>query len=234
MGKTLSEWLTDKGIAETNNKGEGDTLPMNNVNWYDALVFCNKMSIAENLTPVYKLAGSTNPDSWGTVPTNAAEDASIRVFWDAVEWNHEANGYRLPTEAEWEYACRAGTTTRYNTGDTTADLERAAWYGEGSSGHIHPVGTKTANNWGIFDMHGNVAELCWDLYLAAYYASSPAADPLGPASNTNGNRVNRGGAATNPALNEPRTNDVAYSARRMNGNALRSAVNGFRLVRNAP
>ncbi len=103
--------------------------------------------------------------------------------------------YRLPTEAEWEYACRSGTTTRYYFGDDSADLGDYAWYRgntEGmGEGRTHRVGEKRPNAWGLYDMHGNVLEWCSDWYGSDYYANSPLEDPTGPESGSQ--RVARGG-----------------------------------------
>jgi formylglycine-generating enzyme required for sulfatase activity len=234
MGKTLAEWITANGINSDNNRGEGDTLPMNNVNWCDAVMFCNKLSAQEGLTPVYTLNGSANPDDWGPVPINTS-DAELKALWNTMTWNREANGWRLPTEAEWEYACRAGTTTRYNTGDNWTDLLSAAWCAEnsGTTPALQPVGTKTANVWGLYDMHGNVFEWCWDFY-ASPYASEAQTDPAGPATNSNGNRVERGGAFNNARPTEASTtNNFFFCARRMNSSMIRSFNTGFRIVRNA-
>ncbi len=99
-----------------------------------------------------------------------------------------ARVYRLPTEAEWEYACRAGTTTRYYFGDDTGDLGEYASY---SDRRIHPIGQKRPNAWGLYEMHGNVFEWCSDWFSEDYYANSPLEDPTGPESGSD--RVIRGG-----------------------------------------
>jgi formylglycine-generating enzyme required for sulfatase activity len=108
-------------------------------------------------------------------------------IWDAVEIVPGSNGYRLPTEAQWEYACRAGTTTAYNTGDTVSD--DTGWYGENSGRRTRQVGLKPPNAWGLFDMHGNVYDWCWDRF--GTYSSDPQTDPEGPISGSD--RVIRGG-----------------------------------------
>jgi formylglycine-generating enzyme required for sulfatase activity len=104
----------------------------------------------------------------------------------------EGKTYRLPTEAEWEYACRAGSTTRFNAGDDDNALDGAGWYGGNSENKTHPVGQKKPNAWGLYDMHGNVWEWCQDWCGEDYYKSSPTNDPAGP--ETSAGRVLRGGA----------------------------------------
>jgi formylglycine-generating enzyme required for sulfatase activity len=160
----------------------GDDLPVECVSWYDAIVFCNKLSMREGLTPAYTISGSTNPANWGAVPTDS------NSTWDAVTVNWNASGYRLPTEAEWEYACRAGTTTAYNTGDTLTD--NTGWYSGNSENTTHAVGGKSVNAFGLYDMHGNVWEWCcdWD----GRYSSGAQTDPRGPSAGLS--RVSRGGS----------------------------------------
>ena len=130
--------------------------PVNYISWYDALVYCNKLSIKENLTPCYTINGSTDPDKWGTVPTSS--DST----WDAATCNFEANGYRLPTEAEWEWLARGGEEYTYAGSDTVGDV---AWYKINADPRgTREVKTKAANGYGLYDMSGNVFEWCWDWY----------------------------------------------------------------------
>ena len=185
MGSNPSQFSTSPEAGENQGKR-----PVERVSWYDALVFCNKLSMdaAEGLTPAYSINGSTDPDVWGLVPTGGNNGT-----WDAVIIVPGSTGYRLPTEAQWEYACRAGTTTAYNDGitDDCGDLPAVHLLGWvwNCGNKTHEVGLKTANDWGLYDMHGNVFEWCWDWYDD--YASSPSSDPTGPSSGAS--RVYRGG-----------------------------------------
>ena len=145
---------------------KGEKQPLEQVNWTDAALYCNDRSRAEGLEPCY------DEETWAC--------------------NFEASGYRLPTEAEWEYACRAGTDTEYSFGNGSQGLQIHAWFADSEAGKTHPVGQKPPNPWGLFDMHGNVAEWCNDRYAEDYYASSPAENPRGPAEGEE--RVLRGGA----------------------------------------
>lgn len=147
---------------------------------------------AQRSNPYYDLPGMAErlrkPSNPATVSWNDAQDFIRRL--------NEREGhdrYRLPTEAEWEYAARAGTTTAYSFGNDARQLGRYAWYGEDfASGATHPVGQKLPNPWGLYDVHGNVWEWVQDWYSEAYYANSPASDPPGPATGTS--RTVRGGS----------------------------------------
>ncbi len=179
----------------SSDNGDGDNYPAYYVSWYDALVYCNKRSMAEGLTPCYSISGNTDPAKWGELPT--AEDDPLRDTWDAVECNWNANGYRLPTEAEWEYASRAGDNTVASlTYSGTSDVNKLgdyAWYYVNSEGASHEVGTKTPNEFGLYDMSGNVWEWCWNWYTKSYDTETEGgSDPTGTSSGLL--RVFRGGS----------------------------------------
>jgi len=178
--------------------------PVEQMRWSDAARYCNARSELEGLTPCYDL------QTW--------------------ECNFEANGYRLPTEAEWEYACRAGTKTAYSFGDSPSKLADYAWFDKNSNGKPQPVGKKPPNPWGLCDMHGNVWEWCNDFYQVDYYQQSPEENPHGP--KTGDTKVVRGGAWKFSA-------ESCRSAYRYNENpgyadvCFGYDIYGFRCVRNA-
>ncbi len=212
----------------TEQYGVGDDYPAYYVSWYDAVVYCNRRSIAEDLTPCYAIGGETDPSKWGedgTVPTSS--DST----WNGVTCNWNANGYRLPTEAEWEYAARAGDDTTnartWSGTKTDADLEEYAWYSyEGSDSKTHQVGMLLPNAWGLHDMSGNVVELCWDWY--GDYSTESVTNPTGPTGGSSGGyRVYRGGGWRNLA------DGCTVSYRLYSDPNDRYDYVGFRLVRSA-
>jgi formylglycine-generating enzyme len=150
---TQSEWARFMP-AHTYDYGTGDNYPVYNVTWYEILAYCNKRSIASGLTPCYEISGNTDPDAWGAIP--AAADS----VWNAVVCNWTQDGYRLPTESEWEYAARGGVNNtdnyRYSGGESIDDL---GWYiGNYFPGDFsHTTGLKQPNQLGLYDMSGNVS-----------------------------------------------------------------------------
>ncbi|MDR1869424.1 MAG: formylglycine-generating enzyme family protein [Treponema sp.] len=219
---TQKQWLIVMGslpseLTTGTNYGRGDNYPVYYVSWYDALVFCNKLSILEGLTPAYSIDGKIDPDEWGPVPTK--DD----VTWNAVEMAADSNGYRLPTEAQWEYAAKGGSSASnpyriYSGSDTAGNV---AWYKTNSGNKTHEVGKKAANELGIYDMSGNVLEWCWDWNGA--YPSEAQTDPLGASSGTM--RIYRGGVWFDPIEYLP-------SVERNHGSPfMREEGMGFRIAR---
>jgi formylglycine-generating enzyme required for sulfatase activity len=222
---TQGQWQKVMGNNPSHFQNCGADCPVEQVSWNDVIDFCNKLSDLEGLTRCYSGTGN------------------------AIQWDRACTGYRLPTEAEWEYAARAGTTTALYTGPLTIagdhngpELDPIAWYG-GNSGvnysggadcsgwsnkqyssstcGTHPVARKRGNDWGLYDMLGNVWELTWDWYGS--YPSGSVTDPTGPGGGSG--RVGRGGGWSSGARG-------CRSALRGNSApGLRFVFLGFRLSR---
>ncbi len=184
---------------------KGAALPVEQVTWAQAAIYCNARSKAEGLKPCYN------------------EDTAACDF--------QADGYRLPTEAEWEYACRAGNDSDFGFGSDVRKLGDYGWFADNSGKKTHPVGEKKPNAWGLFDMHGNVAEWCNDVYDEDYYRASPAENPHGPADGKE--YVLRGGAWKSPAEALRSSSRLAESPGFSDACLARDAI-GFRCVRKAP
>jgi len=195
---TQKQWVTVMGSNPSYSKG--DDKPVEQVSWFDAVDFCNRLSAKEGLEFCYTISG-----------TNVICDFS-------------KNGYRLPTEAEWEFAARGGRLSRRYAYAGGNDAGAVAWYGGNSAGTTHAVGGKQANELGLYDVSGNVWEWCWDWYGS--YGAGVQTDPRGPSSGQY--RLLRGGSwKGNDAFLR-----ASYRDRDEPGNRLNYFL-GFRLARSA-
>jgi formylglycine-generating enzyme len=194
---TPKEWREAMGTSPASGSSMGDPYPVYNVSWYEAVECCNQLSVKEGLTPCYSGSGT------------------------AIRCNFSANGYRLPTEAEWEFATRGGTLSREYKFAGSSDATAVAWYSGNSTGQPHPVGNKAVNELGLYDMSGNVGEWCWDFHGA--YSSGPQKDPAGGTPGSG--RIERGGGSIQGVEYHRVTARAAYGPER------RYNAFGFRVVR---
>ena len=204
IGKYAVTWreyeeVINKNVVWPPNSYRYENAPICLVSWYDAVAFCNVLSKKEGLENVYIINA-----------TNVTADFS-------------RNGYRLPTEAEWEYAARGGVSSKAYIYSGSDDIDAVAWYEKNANLVLHTVGIKASNELGLYDMSGNAYEWCWDWYDSNYYADSPADNPTGPVSGSS--RVRRGGSWFSYATTCRSTNRNSIAPSNS------SSYMGFRVVR---
>ena len=195
---------------------EGDLRPVENVSWYDILVFCNKLSIMEGLTPVYTIDGVTDPSSWSYTPCRG------NTIRGDISMDRSANGYRLPTEAEWEYAACGGNRSKGYMYSGSSDIDSVGWYDDNAYS-THDVAEKEPNELGIYDMTGNVWEWVWDIH--GDYSSAAQTNPTGAIGDYDDDRVLRGGGHSSWSRN------CRNACRGLNDPDSRHDYNGFRVAR---
>ena len=223
---TQGQWRSLMGSNPSNFSRCGDDCPVETVGWFEAVAYANALSRSEGLQECYDLWSQREVPGGSCCATVFCQDVGFTV--PGLEFvGLDCQGYRLPTEAEWEYAARAGTTTAWACGSTASCLDEIAWYAFNSDSRTHPVCEMEPNAWGLYDMTGNVWEWVWD--EDDLRSLGAATDPLGPTSDAwPKNRCYRGGSF---ADDEPESRvSIRWSLKpyRCGGDI------GFRLVRTAP
>lgn len=197
METELTQDLWSFVMQYNNSSGLNNSMPADNMTWEEAVEFCNALSVIDGLNKCYSVSGGN------------------------VVWNSQANGWRLPTEAEWEYMCRAGSDKDFGG---SGEVDLLGWYSSNSGINLHPVKEKQANAWGLYDVHGNVWEWCWDWYSEDYYSLGDNTDPDGPGQGAR--KVLRGGAF-NSGVIYTRASNRTFSQAGTEGTGVRIVRNNF-------
>ena len=223
---TQIQWEARMGNKPSQSAGCGEGCPVENVSWWEALAYANAVSADQGLPPCYTMEGCTGTAGGGQADGMSCTGAAV----NAPDGDpYLCTGYRLPTEAEWEYAYRAGTTTAFYDGDTSGDgnqsnMDVIGWYQDNAGGQPHPAAQKAANEWGLYDMAGNVEEWTWD--RSASYPKGAVTDPTGDEANSF--RVVRGGSWIDTAAHARAAHRAEWDPDHRGGDL------GFRLARTAP
>lgn len=155
LATEVTQELYESVMGENPSKFKGEkNLPVEQVSWYDAVVFCNKLSVIDGLVPVYSVSNKTDVSEWGYTPHKGYS------IYGEIRCNKNANGYCLPTVEEWQYAAKGGQDYRYSGSDNLNEV--GWWYSNNGGEKTHPVAQKKPNDYGLYDMSGNVGEWCWD------------------------------------------------------------------------